>query len=62
MKYQRTEKKLYNPYIYENYFAVEAYKAPPPLKSRINLQDNGEGRITDPYAGLMWAQLIVMLF
>ena len=53
---QRAEKKLYNPYVYENPFAAEAYKAPPPLKFRINLQDNGDGTITNPYAGLMWAQ------
>ena len=53
---QRAEKKLYNPYVYENPFAAEAYKAPPPLKSCLNLQDNGDGTITDPYAGLMWAQ------
>jgi len=49
-------KKLYNPYVYENSFAAEAYKAPPPLKPRLNLQDNGDGTITNPYAGLMWAK------
>ena len=49
-------KKLFSSYVYENRFAAEAYKAPPPLKSRLNLQDNGGGMITDPYVGLMWAQ------
>ena len=53
---QRAEKKLYNPYVYENSFAAEAYKAPPPLKPRLNLQDNGDGTITNAYAGLMLAQ------
>ena len=51
-----SEKKLFNPYVHEDSFATEAYKALPPLKSRLNLQDNGDGTITDPYAGLMWAQ------
>ena len=36
--------------------AAEAYKAPPPLKSCLNLQDNGDGTIPDPDADLMWAQ------
>ena len=49
-------KKLYNPYAYENPFAAEAYKAPPLLKSCLNLQDNGDGTITDPDASLMWVQ------
>jgi len=48
-------KKLYNPYAYENPFAAEAYKAPPLLKSCLNLQDNGGGTIPDPDADLMWA-------
>ena len=49
-------KKLFNPYVHENPFATEAYKALPPLKSRLNLQDNGDGTITDPDASLMWVQ------
>ena len=48
--------KLFNPYVHENPFATEAYKALPPLKSRLNIQDNGDGTITDPDASLMWAQ------
>ena len=49
-------KKLFNPYVHENPFAAAAYKAPTPLKSRLNLQDSGGGAITDPDAGLMWVQ------
>jgi hypothetical protein len=45
--------KLFNPYFHENPFATKAYKALPPLKSRLNLQDNGDGTLVDPYAGLM---------
>ena len=48
--------KLFNPYVYENHFATETYKAPPQLKSSLNLQDNGAGTITDPDASLMWVQ------
>ena len=48
-----SEKKLFNPYVHENPFAAEAYKVPPPLKSRLNLQDSGDGAIADPDAGLM---------
>lgn len=44
---------LFNPYFHEKPFAAEAYKALPPLKSRLNLQDNGDGTLVDPYAGLM---------
>ena len=51
-----SEKKLFNPYVHENPFAAEAYKVPPPLKSRLNLQDSGDGAIADPDAGLMWVQ------
>ena len=50
------EKKLFNPYVHENSFATEAHKALPPLKSRLNCQDNGDGTITDPDASLMWVQ------
>ena len=39
----------------KNPFATEAYKAPPLLKSCLNLQDNGDGTIPDPDADLMWA-------
>jgi len=49
-------KKLFNPYVHENPFATEAYKALPPLKSRLNWQDNGDGTITAPDASLMWVQ------
>ena len=49
-------KKLFNPYVHENPFATEAYKALPPLKSRLNLQDNVDGTTTVLYAVLMWAQ------
>ena len=35
---------------------AEAYKGPPPLKFGFNLQDSGDGTITDPGAGLMWVQ------
>ena len=53
---QWAEKKLFNPYVHENPFAAGAYKVPPPLKSRLNLQDSGDGEIADPDAGLMWVQ------
>jgi len=50
------EKKSFNPYVHDKPFEAEAYKVPPPPKSHLSLQDNRDGTITDPDAGLMWAK------
>lgn len=49
-------KKPFNPYVHDKPYEAEAYVPPPPPKSHLNLQNNGDGTITDPDAGLIWAQ------
>ncbi len=50
------EPKPFNPYVHDQPFEAEPYVPPPPPKSHLNLSANGDGTITDPDAGLMWAQ------
>ncbi len=37
-------------------YEAPPYVAPPPPESRLHLIDNGDGTISDPDSGLMWAQ------
>lgn len=40
----------------EPVYEAPPYVPPPPRESKLHLIDNGDGTITDPDSGLMWAQ------